>query len=193
MILPPEAWMDLRRFKPLREVGATWKEIAAQVGCDPRTVKKYIFALMAGPAIGPARKLATAAWLSRRMFITGLTDRDIAPERDKAGEVLEACWGRVRTRLTTSSVGASSSVIAREPRIVADAIMGVVTSSRTGAVGSLSLASRRSSIRAMFSGSADSSNPSMVAMKGSGLRASPGLSREGVLTGCLSTDRVSIN
>lgn len=42
MILPPEAWMDLRRFRPLREAGATWKEIAAEVGCDPRTVKKYI-------------------------------------------------------------------------------------------------------------------------------------------------------
>jgi transposase len=42
MILPPEAWMDLRRFKPLRDAGATWKEIAAELGLDPRTVKKYI-------------------------------------------------------------------------------------------------------------------------------------------------------
>jgi hypothetical protein len=50
MILPPEAWMDLRRFKPLREAGATWKEIAAELGCDPRTVKKYIN----GPAVPPS-------------------------------------------------------------------------------------------------------------------------------------------
>ena len=32
MILPPEAWMDLRRFKPLREAGASLKEIAAELG-----------------------------------------------------------------------------------------------------------------------------------------------------------------
>src|SRR3954467_8293713 len=50
MILPPEAWMDLRRFKPLREAGATWKEIAAELGLDPRTVKKYIN----GPAVPPS-------------------------------------------------------------------------------------------------------------------------------------------
>src|SRR4051794_16834300 len=50
MILPPEAWMDLRRFKPLRDAGATWKEIAAELGCDPRTVKKYIN----GPAVPPS-------------------------------------------------------------------------------------------------------------------------------------------
>lgn len=50
MILPPEAWMDLRRFKPLREAGATWKEIAAEVGCDPRTVRKYIN----GPPVPPS-------------------------------------------------------------------------------------------------------------------------------------------
>jgi transposase len=30
MTLPPEAWMDLRRFKPLHDAGATWKEIAAE-------------------------------------------------------------------------------------------------------------------------------------------------------------------
>ena len=50
MILPPEAWMDLRRFRPLREAGATWKEIADELGLDPRTVKKYIN----GPARPPS-------------------------------------------------------------------------------------------------------------------------------------------
>ena len=50
MILPPEAWLDLRRFKPLRDAGATWKEIAAELGLDPRTVKKYIN----GPAVPPS-------------------------------------------------------------------------------------------------------------------------------------------
>jgi len=39
MILPPEAWMDLRKYRPLREAGATWKAIADEPGLDPRTVK----------------------------------------------------------------------------------------------------------------------------------------------------------
>lgn len=42
MILPVEAWMDIRRFAPLRAAGATWKDIAAHAGCDWRTVKKYL-------------------------------------------------------------------------------------------------------------------------------------------------------
>nr|WP_240051790.1 hypothetical protein [Pseudonocardia sp. EV170527-09] len=42
MILPVEAWMDIRRFAPLRAAGATWKEIAAHAGCDWRTAKKYL-------------------------------------------------------------------------------------------------------------------------------------------------------
>jgi len=53
MILPLEAWMVLRRFKPLREAGATWKEIAAEVGCDPRTVKKYINGPQTPPGAPP--------------------------------------------------------------------------------------------------------------------------------------------
>jgi hypothetical protein len=42
MILPPEAWMDLRRYRPLRDAGATYREIADELGLDPRTVKKYL-------------------------------------------------------------------------------------------------------------------------------------------------------
>lgn len=42
MILPVEAWMDIRRFAPLRAAGATWTEIAAEAGCDWRTAKKYL-------------------------------------------------------------------------------------------------------------------------------------------------------
>jgi hypothetical protein len=61
MILPPEAWMDLRRFKPLRDAGATWKEIAAELGLDPRTVKKYIN----GPAVPPSALAPVVdAWLA---------------------------------------------------------------------------------------------------------------------------------
>ena len=42
MILLVEAWMDIRRFAPLRAAGATWKEIAAEAGCDWRTARKYL-------------------------------------------------------------------------------------------------------------------------------------------------------
>ena len=42
MILPVEAWMDIRRFAPLRAAGATWNEIAAEAGCDWRTARKYL-------------------------------------------------------------------------------------------------------------------------------------------------------
>jgi predicted transcriptional regulator len=44
-------------FKPLRESGATWKEIADELGLDPRTVKKYID----GPARPPSapRRIGT--------------------------------------------------------------------------------------------------------------------------------------
>jgi hypothetical protein len=42
VLLPVEAWMDLRRYKPLREAGATWREIADEVGLDWRAVKRYL-------------------------------------------------------------------------------------------------------------------------------------------------------
>ena len=52
MILPVEAWMDIRRFAPLRAAGATWKEIAAEAGCDWRTARKY---LSEDAPVGPPR------------------------------------------------------------------------------------------------------------------------------------------
>lgn len=57
MILPVEAWMDLRRYQPLRAAGATWREIADEVGVDWRTVKKYLSTeTPAGPPTAPSRK-----------------------------------------------------------------------------------------------------------------------------------------
>ena len=34
--------MNIRRFRALHDAGATYTEIAAEVGCDWRTVKKYL-------------------------------------------------------------------------------------------------------------------------------------------------------
>ena len=57
MILDAESWMNIRRFKALRDAGATYAEIAAEVGCDWRTVKKYLAedAVTAPPA-APSRR-----------------------------------------------------------------------------------------------------------------------------------------
>jgi transposase len=56
VILPVEAWMDLRRYQPLRAAGATWREIADEVGLDWRTVKKYLSTdVPAGPPTAPSR------------------------------------------------------------------------------------------------------------------------------------------
>ncbi len=56
MILPVEAWMDLRRYKPLRDAGATWREIADEVGLDWRTVKRYLSTeAPSGPPVAPSR------------------------------------------------------------------------------------------------------------------------------------------
>jgi transposase len=57
VILPVEAWMDLRRYQPLRDAGATWREIADEVGLDWRTVKKYLSSDAAsGPPAAPSRR-----------------------------------------------------------------------------------------------------------------------------------------
>jgi transposase len=57
VILPVEAWMDLRRYQPLRAAGATWREIADEVGLDWRTVKKYLSPdAPAGPPTAPSRR-----------------------------------------------------------------------------------------------------------------------------------------
>ncbi|MGH3570210.1 MAG: IS21 family transposase, partial [Pseudonocardia sp.] len=42
MILDPESWMNIRRFRVLFDAGASYAEIAAECGCDWRTVKKYL-------------------------------------------------------------------------------------------------------------------------------------------------------
>ena len=57
MILHPENWMNIRRFRALHEAGASYAEIAAEVGCDWRTVKRYLSGdVPAVPPAGSSRK-----------------------------------------------------------------------------------------------------------------------------------------
>jgi transposase len=53
MITHPESWMDIRKFRALHQAGAvSYAEIAAEAGCDWRTVKKYL--AQGAPAVPPA-------------------------------------------------------------------------------------------------------------------------------------------
>ena len=42
MIVSPEVWMNIRRFRVLHDSGSSYAEIARECGVDPRTVKKYL-------------------------------------------------------------------------------------------------------------------------------------------------------
>lgn len=82
MVLEAERWLELRRFRALRESGATISEIARETGLNWRTVKKY---LEAGPAAPPGlppregqrRQVITAyapvidAWLRAEILLKG--------------------------------------------------------------------------------------------------------------------------
>src|SRR3954470_9253805 len=87
-------------FVSSRALGATWAldGLWAQLGLDAllrrllagtrrdARTERVLFALVAARAIEPASKLATAAWLSRRTFITGLTDDPADGEATGVGE-----------------------------------------------------------------------------------------------------------
>src|SRR5512135_1787837 len=56
MVLDPESWMNIRRFRALHEAGASYAEIGRECGCDWRTVKKYLSqAGVASPPRAPSR------------------------------------------------------------------------------------------------------------------------------------------
>ncbi|SDY99848.1 hypothetical protein SAMN05661080_05228, partial [Modestobacter sp. DSM 44400] len=76
-------------FTSSRAMGATWalEGVWGQLGLDvllrrllagtrrDARVERILFALVAARATEPASKLATAQWLTRRTWITGLTDQ----------------------------------------------------------------------------------------------------------------------
>jgi hypothetical protein len=90
-------------FRSSRALGATWAldglwhclgldgllhRLLAGTRRDART-ERVLFALVAARAIEPASKLATAAWLSRRTFITDLTDDDGGVSEDECYRAMD--------------------------------------------------------------------------------------------------------
>lgn len=54
MVLDPQRWLELRRFRSLLEFGAiSLSEVARETGLDRKTVRKYLSA--PGPATPPRR------------------------------------------------------------------------------------------------------------------------------------------
>ena len=78
MILPVEAWMDLRRYQPLRDAGATWREIADEVGLDWRTVKRY---LSTDAPSGPPARRRRRGCVARKIDAAGSGGRRLARRR----------------------------------------------------------------------------------------------------------------
>src|SRR3954452_8291853 len=98
-------------FRSSRALGATWAldglwhqlgldgllhRLLAGTRRDART-ERVLFALVAARAIEPASKLATAAWLSRRTFITDLTDGDGEPVGGSEDECYRAMDWLIQT------------------------------------------------------------------------------------------------
>lgn len=56
MILDLESWMNVRRFRALFELGASYAEIAAACGVDWRTAKKYLEQPVGAPPAAASRR-----------------------------------------------------------------------------------------------------------------------------------------
>jgi hypothetical protein len=57
--LNAESWMSIRRFRALHAAGASYAEIGCEVGCNWRTVKKYLGLARSFPGAAPAGRSAT--------------------------------------------------------------------------------------------------------------------------------------
>jgi len=56
LVLDPEEWMDLRRFRVLYEAGVSISAIARETGHHWRTVKKYLAQEQPGLPVAPSRR-----------------------------------------------------------------------------------------------------------------------------------------
>ena len=112
-------------FVAAKALGATWAldGIWQALGLDgllrrllaegrrSERVERVIFGLVAARAIAPASKLATAAWLTRRTHITGLTDQLPADlPSDEHGEVVAGVGDDECYRAMDWLIGAAPAV-----------------------------------------------------------------------------------
>jgi len=82
--------MNIRRFRALHERGVSYAEIAAEVGCDWRIVKKYIDAGAAGvPPAGPSRRGCLPRVIAP---FTGVIDAWLRTDMDMRAPVI---WERL--------------------------------------------------------------------------------------------------
>lgn len=107
MVLDPESWMNIRRFRALHEAGASYAEIGRECGCDWRTVKKYLS--QAGVALPPRAPSRTGTqprviapfvgvvdtWLRRDLAIRG----SVVHERLVAEHGFTGSYQRVKVYL----------------------------------------------------------------------------------------------
>jgi transposase len=93
MILDLESWMNIRRFAALRDAGATYIEIAAEVGCDWRTVKKYLAAKGLPPRATTRRGSPPARIAPLAAVVEGWLRADITLKGSVIHERLVAEYG----------------------------------------------------------------------------------------------------
>ncbi|HEX5142518.1 MAG TPA: IS21 family transposase [Mycobacterium sp.] len=94
MILDAESWMNIRRFKALRAAGATYAQIAAEVGCDWRTVRKYLRDQVALPPVAPSRRGCVPRLIDPFVgVVEGWLRRDIGLRASVIHERLVADYG----------------------------------------------------------------------------------------------------
>ena len=81
LILDPEEWMDLRRFRALYEAVVSISVIARETGHHWRTVKKYLVADLAGPPVAPSRQGTQPRVIDGWSLVVIATRLDLGPSR----------------------------------------------------------------------------------------------------------------
>lgn len=86
MILDSESWMNIRRFRALRDAGVSYAEIARECRCDWRTVKKYLD--LDGVALPPQAPSRAGTQPQKITPLTGVIDAWLRADLDLKGTVI---------------------------------------------------------------------------------------------------------